>query len=309
MSIAKQVTKLAVLACLSFSVAPAQEGDTSTGIGLALGSGGAGGLAHIAMLEQFELRELQPDAIAGASIGAVIGAMYAAGLSSSEIRDLFREFGESALNPFSGFGNGGPGWTDLVRAEFGNGGVIDPTDFLEFIGEQFQARSFEELNIPLKVVATNYWDGSAVVIDKGDLFNALKATMAVPGLFIPVKDGDRLLIDGGISNPLPWDLLSDHELVIAIDVTGSRKRKVGDDPGLFELLFKTFEIMQQSIISEKMNNGAPNVYIKPELSDVRLLHFDRVDTITEQAAEAAMELGQFLDEQMAGTGVESRDSR
>ncbi len=119
--------------------------------------------------------------------------------------------------------------------------------------------------------------------------------MAVPGLFIPVSVGDRLLIDGGVSNPLPWDLLSHHEFVVAVDVTGTRKPTPGDEPGLFDLLFKTFEIMQQSIISEKMNNGAPNLYIKPELSGVRLMHFDRVDEIVDQAAEAAEELGRALD--------------
>lgn len=274
--------------------------DEAPGIALALGSGGAGGLAHIAMLSEFEQRGIKPDAIAGTSIGAIIGVMYSAGLSTSEIRGIFIEFGESVLNPFSGLEKDGPGWTDLVRTELGNGGAVDQDGFLDFIGEHFEARSFDELHIPLKVVATNYWDGSAVVFETGDLFTAIKASMAVPGLFNPVKLEDQLLIDGGVSNPLPWDLLEGHDVIVAIDVTGTRKRGGGNEAGLFDLLFKTFEIMQQSIIREKMSNSGPDIYIKPELSEIRLLHFDRVDEVIEQAEEAAAELGHALDKRLEG---------
>jgi len=290
-----------VLAAVLFSTGlKADDADETYGIALALGSGGAGGLAHIVMLSEFEQRGIKPDAIAGTSIGAIIGAMYSAGLSPEEIRDLFDEFGKSVLNPFSGLGNDGPDWTDLVRAELGDGGAINQAGFLDFIGEHFEARSFDELQIPLKVVATNYWDGSEVVFESGDLFTAIKASMAVPGLFNPVKLEEQLLIDGGVSNPLPWDLLKDHDLIVAIDVTGTRRRDGDEETGLFDLLFKTFEIMQQSIIREKMNNGGPDIYIKPELSGIRLLHFDRVDEVIEQAGEAAEELGRALDKRLEG---------
>src|SRR6056297_3422703 len=88
-------------------------------IGLALGSGGAGGLAHIAMLEVFDELELRPDGMAGTSIGAVMGALYAAGLDAGEIKALFREFGGSALDPLSGLARGGeaPGWRDLLTVD------------------------------------------------------------------------------------------------------------------------------------------------------------------------------------------------
>ncbi len=294
----------AVLFMVGSKVAMAD--DKASGIALALGSGGAGGLAHIAMLAEFEQRDITPDAIAGTSIGAIIGAMYAAGLSSEEIRDLFDTFGESVLNPFSGLGNNGPGWTDLVRAELGNGGAFDQSGFLDFIGEHFEARSFDELNIPLKVVATNYWDGSSVVFESGDLFTALKASMAVPGLFNPVKRDDQLLIDGGVSNPLPWDLLEGHDYVIAIDVTGVREPNADNEVSALDLLFKTFEVMQQSIISEKMHNGGPDIYIKPDLNGVRLLHFDRVDAVIEQAADASDELGKALDERLAAKSEDAQ---
>ena len=273
-------------------------------IGLALGSGGAGGLAHIAMLEVFEELAIQPTKISGTSIGAIVGALYAAGLDSGEIRDLFAEFGESALNPFGALGGGGGGvnWTDLVKLDFANGSVIDADGFLEFVGGRIEAREFADLAIPLKIVATDYWTGQPVVIEDGDLFQTIKASMAVPGLFAPVSDGDRLLIDGGVSNPLPWNLLADQELVVAIDVTGVRTPSPDGPPDLSELLFKTFEIMQQSIIREQLAVEPPDIYIKPELEGIRLLHFDRVDEVVEQARPAAGELRERLLEAQTAAG-------
>jgi NTE family protein len=272
--------------------------DGRPGIGLALGSGGAGGLAHIAMLEVLEELSIRPDAISGSSIGAIIGTLYAAGLDSRGIRELFVEFGESAMNPFSGLMNDGdgPGWTDLLGFDFDNDGLISTDGFLELVGSYIEARDFADLEIPLKIVATDYWSGEPVVLDEGDLLRAIKASMAVPGLFAPVKDDNRLLIDGGVSNPLPWDLLDEQGLVIAIDVTGIRSPSPDGPPGLTTLLFKTFEVMQQSIIRQKLAVSPPGIYIKPELDDVRLLHFDRVDEVISQAGAAADELRQKLEQ-------------
>lgn len=265
-------------------------------IGLALGSGGAGGLAHIAMLEVFEELDLKPDGLAGTSIGAIVGALYAAGLNSAEIADVFREFGGSALDPLSPLMgiNGGPDWPDLLNVDLENGGFIDADGFLAFIGEQFEARTFAELQLPLQIVATNYWDGKEHIFADGELLPAIKASMAVPGLFRPVEYDDKLLVDGGASNPLPLDLLEKHDLVIAIDVTGSRNPDASGSPGITDLLFKTFEIMQQSIIRSKIALSPPDIYIKPALSDIRLLHFDRADQVIEQAAPAADELRESL---------------
>ena len=285
--------------------APADEKTEWPDIGLALGSGGAGGLAHIAMLEVFEDLSVQPTMISGTSIGAIVGVLYAAGMDSSEIQTLFAEFGESALNPFDALGGGGGGvsWTDLVELDFANGSVIDADGFLDFVGERIEARSFSDLAIPVQVVATDYWTGEAVVMEDGDLFLAIKASMAVPGLFAPVADGDRLLIDGGASNPLPWGLVKDQELVVAIDVTGIRTPSPDGPPDLSELLFKTFEIMQQSIITQTLTADRPDLYIKPDLEGVRLLHFDRVDEVVDQARPAAEALCEgLLEAQSAWAG-------
>jgi NTE family protein len=134
-----------------------------------------------------------------------------------------------------------------------------------------------------------------VVIDEGDLFGAIKASMAVPGMFSPVPRGDALLIDGGTSNPLPWDLLDGcSDITVAVDVSSLRGEADDGEAALFDLLFSTFSIMQQSLITEKMRHREPDVFIKPDTSGVRLLHFNKVDMILEQAQPAARELREAL---------------
>ncbi len=270
-------------------------------VGLALGSGGAAGLAHIAMLEVFEELDLRPQKISGTSIGAIIAVLSAAGLESGAIRDIFKEFGGSALDPLSGLGgnNNGPGWRDLLDIDFNEGGIIDAEPFLEFIGEHFDAREFEALAVPVKIVATDYYSGQSHVFASGALMPAIQASMAVPGLFKPVKHDGKLLIDGGTSNPLPHDLLEDVDLTVAIDVTGSRPNDSDDQPGLTDLLFKSFEIMQQSIIRARNSIQAPDIFIQVPAENIRLMHFDRVDEVIEQSQAAVDELRDALHERLS----------
>lgn len=291
---------LLIVLGLSFPVGASETECRSPSIGLALGSGGAGGLAHIAMLRVFEELDLQPHAVAGTSIGAIVATLYAAGMSADQIQAMFREFGGSALDPLSGLLRDGdaPGWSDLLEIDLDSGSVIDSGRFIDFIAKRFDARRFEDLAMPLQIVATDYWSGEAHVFDQGELLVAIRASIAVPGLFAPVPLGDRLLIDGGASNPLPLDLLHGMDWVVAIDVTGTRNEARDGRPGITDLLFSTFEIMQQSILRAKLAHRQSEIYIKPDLAGVRLLHFDRVDAIVEQAAPAAAELRRQLQDRL-----------
>lgn len=279
-------------------VAESEEPKSATpSIGLALGSGGAGGLAHIAMLQVFDDLKLKPGQIVGTSIGAVIGVLYAAGLSAEQIEEIFYEFGGSRLDVLShlALSDTELNLSDLFDVDIDNGGLIDSTAFLDFLAAKIEARSFSDLMIPMEVVATDYWSGETIVLSKGDLFTAVKASIAVPGLFSPVPHGEQLLIDGGTSNPLPFHLLIDsHDLVVAVDVTGSRVSSDKAKVEFTEVFFKTFEIMQQSIISAQMSHQKPDVYIKPDTSNIRLLHFNRLKQIHKQAEPAAEKLKEKL---------------
>jgi NTE family protein len=288
---------VAVFGLLFALSASASDGDeNTTTIGLALGSGGATGLAHIAMLQVFDDLERKPDHLAGTSIGAVIGALYASGLSAEQIKDIFDDFSGSSLDVLSGLVGRGSELSlgDVVRVGFDDGGVFDSTGFLDFLAEKMPVTTFEELRVPLSIVATDYWTGDVLVLDTGALIPAMKASMAVPGLFPPVAEGDRLLIDGGTSNPLPFDVSRRHaDHVIAVDVTGSRSKEAGA-PTWVDLLFKTFEIMQQSIIAARMHTDAPSLYLKPDIRGVRLLDFNKLDKVLEQSEETADELRAHL---------------
>ena len=184
----------------------------------------------------------------------------------------------------------------MLEIELGNGGVLDSKRFMDFLRSKIEARRFSDLRIPLEVVATDYWSGKTVVLREGDLFEALAASSAVPGLFPPVGRGDQLLIDGGTSNPLPADLLSGrHPLVVAIDVSGTRERSEDGQAGLTELLFQTFGLMQQSLIASQLEMSPPDVYIKPDISGVRLLHFNRIEEVMEESEPAADALREALE--------------
>jgi NTE family protein len=300
--LSKFLTALGFVFCLLLSAeGRAADGDPATlendgpSIGLALGSGGASGLAHIAVLEVFDEQGIRPAHISGTSIGAVIGGLYAAGLSGKEIRALFAEFDGEGVDFLSKFNDSGLGLGDLFNMAFGEGGTMDQSGLIEYLAEQVNVRGFHELQVPLSIVATDFWTGEAVVIEEGDIFDAMEASMAVPGLFRPVKRGDQLLVDGGLANPLPFDLLTGrHDSVIAVDVTG--ERQPGDeDVETTDILFKTFEIMQQSIIRQMRTHSQPDLYLKPESDDIQLLHFNRLSKILEMAEPAADELRDFLE--------------
>lgn len=262
-------------------------------IGLALGSGGASGLAHIPMLEVFDELGVRPSIIAGSSIGAIIGALYASGLSGKKIRDMVLQFSGSDMEVFRTLiqGDSGLELMDLLKVDLDAGGLLDTQGFLNFLKQKIRVNSFEELSIPLIVAAADYWKQEQVAIDSGDIVQAVKASMAVPGLFAPVAWEDKLLVDGGTVNPLPYDLLEDKcDLLVAIDVSGGITTQKTDKPDFTDSLFNSFDIMQQAIIHQKLKYRQPDIYIRPEIKDIRMLHFHRSPEIFEQAEPAAGEL-------------------
>lgn len=283
-----------VLARLNTPAGAAESsGSDRPAIGLALGSGGASGLAHIPMLEVFDELGIKPSVIAGSSIGSIIGALYASGLSGKEIRDIVLQFSGSDMEIFRTLiqGDSGLELMDLLKVDLDAGGLLDTQGFLNFLKQKIRVNTFEELSIPLIVAAADYWKQEQVTIDSGDIVPAVKASMAVPGLFAPVAWEGRLLVDGGTVNPLPYDLLKDRcDFLVAIDVSGGISTKKTDKPGFTDSLFNSFDIMQQAIIHQKLQCQQPDIYIKPEIKDIRMLHFHRSPEIFEQTAPAAGKL-------------------
>ena len=270
-------------------------------IGLALGGGGARGLAHIPMLEVFDELGLRPHRMAGTSIGAVMGALYAAGMTGAQIRervrgmvitrgDSFREAlrKKEALKSIRFF-----------DVDLRHGGLFKGDRFIAFLYDAMRAATFEELAVPLRVVATDFYAAEQVVLDSGALLEAVKASMGLPGVFTPVTRDGRVLIDGGCVNPLPYDLLDDCELVVAVDVMGELRQTGCRRPHPVRAVLSTFDIMQKSLIAEKRKRAPPDIYIRPALVDVDILEFYRADEIYAQAEPARRELREALERALA----------
>ncbi len=255
-------------------------------VGIALGGGGAKGLAHIPMLEVLDELGVVPDCVAGTSIGAIVGGLYCAGHAGRAIRELVerelfgkRTEGGGSVSKLSLL-------MDLVDPRFGRGGLVKGERFVDVLCERIGADRFEDLSIPLVVVAADFWRREEVVLDRGPLRPAIKASMSLPALFEPVVLEDRVLMDGGLVNPVPYDRLGDCELRIAVDVAGTRSHARGAMPTLSEAIFNSFQIMNKSIVREKMMVDPPEIYVCPELEDVRVLDFDKAEAILAQAEPA-----------------------
>lgn len=248
---------------------------TTPRIGLVLGGGGARGIAHVPVLEALDEMGLTPAAIAGTSIGAIYGAARAGGLTGAAIR----------ARTLESFGNRSAAlaklWTlrpkklgDLLTGGFGLG-QISPERILEaFVGDALPAR-FEDCPIPLAVVATDYWGGREVMLSTGEVRRAVAASIALPTLFKPMVIDGRVLLDGGIVDPVPVDALpAPVDLVIAVDVVSFPEP--GDDgmiPGALSAVFGASQLMQQQIAAAKFERRRPDVLIRPPVAGVSMLDF------------------------------------
>ncbi|NQV32671.1 MAG: patatin-like phospholipase family protein [Phycisphaeraceae bacterium] len=261
-------------------------------IGLALGGGGAKGLAHIAMLEVFDELHIRPHRMAGTSIGAVLGALYASGLKASQIREGVQRMIISKGDSFKAALKKKDvlKWLQFMDLEFRGHAIFKGDRFIEFLFSAMDIATFEALPIPLRIVATDFWASKQVVLETGELLPAVKASMGLPGVFTPVAINNRVLIDGGGVNPVPHDLLLDCDVVVAIDVMGTPQDEGKKMPNLFRAVLTTFDIMQNSIIKEKLEKHPPTLYIKPKIQGVDILDFYKANEVYAQAKPAQSNL-------------------
>ena len=268
-------------------------------VGLALGGGGAKGLAHILMLETLDELGIRPRVIAGTSIGAIIGAAYAAGLSGSQIRSQVEQFfaqddGDSLFSLPSSLR-----WLDFIDPTLASGGLLDSTDFIAWLGEVLPTRNFEALQIPLKVITADLMTGREVIMETGALLPAIQASMAVPGVFPPVRVNGYTLVDGGVANPLPYDRIQDEcDIVIAIDVSGSRDTHADDTLSSMGVLFQSFSVMSRNILVAKLSQERPSIYVRPDIRNVRILEFYKAREVFAQAQPAQLRFRQDLNRAM-----------
>lgn len=273
---------------------------TGLKIGIAFGGGGARGVAHVHVIEALNELGITPHVISGSSIGAIMGAGMAAGMTGKDIRAYaLSTFGDRTevagrmwrLRPTS-FGEMFSG--GLRFSQFNVERVLKA-----FLPDGFPQR-FDQLQLPLKVTATDFYGQSEVVFDDGDLLSALAASAAIPAVFKPIRHEGKILIDGGIYNPVPFDLIhNDVDIVVAIDVVGGPEGNLGKMPGAIDAMFGASQLMMQSIIAMKLKTHRPAVFLRPPVSRFRVLDFLKIDQILEESASVKDELKRAVDAAIA----------
>jgi NTE family protein len=257
----------------------------SPSFGIAFGGGGARGLAHIHVIEALDELGIEPAAIAGSSIGAIMGAGMAAGMKGREIHEYARAILGTRAQVASRMWRARPG----TFAEAMEGGLRVSQFNVERILKAFLPEAvpetFAELKIPLKVTATDFFGHQLAVFSEGDLHSALAASAAIPAVFRPVTRDGRILIDGGIYNPVPFDLIEhDAEIIIAIDVVGAPTDDERKRPTSVDLMFGATQLMMQSIIANKLQQCRPDILIRPPVSRFRVLDFLKIDAVMAETA-------------------------
>ncbi|MBM3284782.1 MAG: hypothetical protein FJY81_02820, partial [Candidatus Aminicenantes bacterium] len=277
-------------------------------IGLVLGGGGAKGFAHIPVLKCLDELDIPIDYVAGTSAGGVVGALYAAGYSGSEIErigraidwfDFFTDRPHRSLLPFLEKNEDGRYQLEF----FLRGGVpTAPSGLLH--GQKFTQLfsaltfplpgdlDFDRLPIPFRCVAVDLITGQQVVLRKGSLVKAMRATMAVPTMFSPVEWGDYLLMDGGVLNNLPVDVVKDMgaDIVIAVDL-GSPLFEKEELNSADKILTQTLRIVEIEQTSQKRQTA--DILIIPDMKGVGSLDYffsDKLSTIFERGEAAAREI-------------------
>lgn len=263
----------------------------SPSFGIAFGGGGARGLAHIHVIEALDELGIRPVAISGSSIGAIMGACMASGMTGKDMHAYTRSILSRRAEVATRMWRARPG----TFAEVLQGGLRVSQFNVERILKAFLPdaipETFAELSIPLKVTATDFFGHKLAVLNDGDLHSALAASAAIPAVFRPVMRDGTLLIDGGIYNPVPFDLIElDADIIIAVDVVGAPTEAGRKHPTSVDLMFGATQLMMQSIIAAKLMQSRPDILIRPAVSKYRVLDFMKIDALMAETVAIKDEL-------------------
>lgn len=240
-------------------------------IGYVLGSGAARGYAHIGAIDVLESEGIKPDLVVGCSIGAVIGALYCSGIPSDELIELALDLNVRKL-------------IRLVVPHRLTQAAINLSKIERFFEEIFPVKTFEDLKIPLRVVATSLTTGKLKVFDKGPLLPPVLASIAIPIIFPAVKYDNEYLVDGGLLSPLPVKIAREwlnNGKIIAINLSGEEfSRAISPDedpPNIYLTALASVELMQLGLTLNEMPYA--DIVISPELSDFAFYDFHRAEEI------------------------------
>ncbi|MBU0546408.1 patatin-like phospholipase family protein [Patescibacteria group bacterium] len=228
-------------------------------IGLALGSGGARGFAHVGVIKVLEENNIKIDCIAGSSIGAVVGGLYATHQDIKELEEMVST----------------TDWTrfiSLLDPSFKNG-LLHGEKAMRFIESYIGKIHFSDTRIPFAVVATDYKTGDPVVLRNGLVSLAIRASMSVPLAFKPFEHDGKLLVDGGMSLPVPVTTVREMEadIVIAVNLDGGYFANSTDDAGYAEMAFRSLNMLRYNLAGQIVKDA--DVVVTPEVGHVLWYNF------------------------------------
>jgi NTE family protein len=256
-----QVTVLSVAAALAGCAtpprpqppeapAPAVQPKVPPKVGLALGGGAARGFAHVGVIQVLEEAGLRPSLVVGTSAGSLVAALYASGRNGQQLQSVAMSMDEAAFAD----------WTLPIF----NRGVLRGEALARYVNTQVGGRLIEAMALPLGIVATDLNTGQGVLFRRGDTGTAVRASSAVPAVFLPVRIGGQEFVDGGLVSPVPvrYARAMGAELVIAVDISAAPESNPSGDP--LQILLQTFAIMGKSINSWELKEA--DVVVRPALN-------------------------------------------
>lgn len=257
-------------------------------VGLALGSGAARGWAHIGVIRALERAGIRPDLICGTSIGALVGAAFASG----------------QLDGFERWVRGLTVREVVAQMDVSLGsGLLKGDRLMEFIRHNFADRPIAELTTPFAAVATSLATGAEVWLRDGSTIDAVRASLALPGILTPVRRDGAVLVDGGLVNPVPVSLARamGAEVVIAVDLSSdmvrhhsSRSTLESELPSMLDVLGASLNIMQVRITRSRMAGDPPDLIVAPRLAQLGLFEFHRAAEAIEEGTRAVERVAHAL---------------
>jgi len=239
-------------------------------IGLALGGGAAKGFAHIGVIKMLEANGIRADVVAGTSAGSVVGALYASGMDPFQMQERAVALDESSIRDVRLF----------------SGGLVQGVALQNYVNQEVGNRTLERMRIPFAAVATRLETGDRIVFVRGNTGQAVRASSSVPGVFEPVKIGDRHYVDGGVVSPVPVDAARQlgADLVIAVDISS---RASGTMPGsMLGIVNQSIAIMGQNLGRQELARA--DVVIRPQVNDIGPASFEQRNAAILQGERAAL---------------------
>lgn len=237
-------------------------------VGVALGSGAARGLANLGFLQALHEAEIPIDYIAGTSAGAVVGALYASGSDLNLLANLVSE-----LN-----------WSDLTGWTLQRRGLVSSEKMHTMLQVLTKGCYFSELAIPTAVVATDLRSGEEVVIQEGLVADGVRASLSIPGVFVPLEQNEQVLVDGALVNRVPSAICRQMgaDFVIACDVGFAPLR--GKIRNLPDIILQTIDILSRQVATHAPCEA--DILIAPDLGNITLTQLNRADEIIKKGYEA-----------------------